>query len=105
MAADEASKRSAVSRAYYAAYGVASQRQKSDGIPLMSGSRLGSHQRLWGAYKQHSDPRRRQIGIDGDRLRAKRIQADYNEGLCRPAWSASAVTSAAGGLIQALDGL
>src|ERR1035441_7912099 len=77
---DEASLRSAVSRAYYSAYGVAEERRLADNIQLVPLNQAGLHKRLWATYGQHSDSRRQQIGIDGQRLHGRRIRADYRAG-------------------------
>jgi len=71
---DEASQRSAISRAYYAAYGVASARlgyepPPSDGV--------GIHQTMWNEYAMSADRTRRSIGQSGNRLRHDRNEADY----------------------------
>src|SRR5688572_1475859 len=75
--AAEAQKRSAISRGYYAAFKVAQNRLKVDGIA--EAKKGGPHQKVWSAYKAHSDPRRKQIGVNGDRLKRRRVRADYHD--------------------------
>jgi hypothetical protein len=72
---DEASKRSSVSRAYYSAFHDALSRAEQKCGPKQGGN---SHQWCWDKYMYTLDPACNQIGIDGDRLKAKRVKADYN---------------------------
>jgi uncharacterized protein (UPF0332 family) len=73
----EAYRRSAVSRAYYAMYCTA--RDKLDDANRYHPSKCDSkHLYVWKKYKEDREyPEREQIGRVGDRLRRKRIQADY----------------------------
>src|SRR5581483_8948418 len=75
-ASDEAALRSAVSRAYYAAFGMASIRMRIDGKHVPAGG--DAHQVLWNYFESSSDRFRRKIGADGRRLRWRRNQADYD---------------------------
>jgi len=37
----------------------------------------GTHKQLWGWYESQNDPIIRRLGIEGNRMYAKRIPADY----------------------------
>ena len=73
---DDASLRSAISRAYYAVYGTARQflRRKQ-----VSAELVGQHKQLWNWFENRSDFRARQIGVTGNRLRIRRNKADYDD--------------------------
>jgi uncharacterized protein (UPF0332 family) len=73
---DEAALRSAISRAYYAAFGVASVRMKADGRNVPNTG--DAHKVLWDYFESANDKFRRKIGQDGKRLRWRRRQADYD---------------------------
>jgi uncharacterized protein (UPF0332 family) len=74
---DEASLRSAVSRAYYAAFCTARNRllQEGEEIPKTG----EAHTIVWAKYRESAQKRRKDIGITGDRLRRSRIRADYDD--------------------------
>jgi uncharacterized protein (UPF0332 family) len=69
---NEAYKRSAVSRAYYAMFCTARDALGDDFNPPKCGS---SHLYLWEKYKENAELRR--IGVLGDRLKKYRVRADY----------------------------
>ena len=71
---DEASKRTAVSRAYYSAFHDALIRAERNCGPKQGGN---SHQWCWDRYIYTQNETCNQLGIDGDRLKARRIKADY----------------------------
>ena len=75
---NEAYKRSAVSRAYYAMYCTA--RDKLDDANRYHPSRCDSkHIYVWNKYKEDpAYPDRVQIGRLGSRLHRRRIEADYH---------------------------
>src|SRR3954465_11042602 len=104
VAIDEASLRTAVGRAYYAAYGTAEERRKADGIALAK-AKGGMHKRLWLTYRRDADQRRRQVGIDGDRLHRSRVGADYHPTVAPPRREATRATLAADQLIKDIDAL
>ena len=73
---DEASKRSAISRAYYAAFGDAKnwlQSQAGVSVP-MSGK---AHSVVWDSFEQRGDRNAVHIAQTGKRLKEKRRKADY----------------------------
>jgi len=73
---DEASKRTAISRAYYCVFNLAYARAESNvgrrpqGVP--------SHSWCWDQYKRTPDVTCAQLGNTGDRLKRMRRLADYN---------------------------
>jgi uncharacterized protein (UPF0332 family) len=75
--AEEAGHRSAVSRAYYAVFGLARGRlQDSEGLPIPATGR--AHRIVWEKFNASSDVIRQRIGITGNRLRHARNRADYD---------------------------
>lgn len=73
---DEAAKRTAISRAYYCVFNLAFARAESNaGRPP---GEYGIHQWCWERYKATPDPSCHQLGIDGERMKARRVRADYN---------------------------
>lgn len=73
---DEASKRSAISRAYYCVFNIAFERCESTAGKLPRGET--SHKWCWGKYQNTPEMSCRKLGIDGDRMRQRRVRADYN---------------------------
>ncbi|MBI2376904.1 MAG: HEPN domain-containing protein [Deltaproteobacteria bacterium] len=71
---DEAELRSAVSRAYYAAYHFARRRLPAE---LPKPNATESHASLWRAYLGSTNKAHKAIGVIGDRLREQRRRADY----------------------------
>ncbi len=76
---DEASLRSAVSRAYYAAFCTARNRllQEGEEVPKTG----EAHTVVWTKYRESAQKQRRDVGINGDRLRRVRNKADYDDEL------------------------
>jgi uncharacterized protein (UPF0332 family) len=74
---DEGSLRSAVSRAYYAAFCTARNRllQEGEKIPKTG----EAHPIVWKKYRNSDQKHRKDIGIRGDRLRRSRNIADYDD--------------------------
>jgi uncharacterized protein (UPF0332 family) len=72
-ASDEASLRSAINRAYYAAYHTAAAFVRASGR-LRQGH---THRRVWSILVEDRDPGWAAIGRRGDQLRETRIMADY----------------------------
>lgn len=71
----EADLRTAVSRAYYAAFNRAR---------VLAGQQLpsaeGSHERVWRELERAHDRERMAIGKSGSRLKQERVRADYRSG-------------------------
>ncbi len=104
-AGDEASQRSAISRAYYGVYGLAAGRLIDAGWTAPSGSR---HHRVWTAYRTSSSNECRRISVLGFHLRDRRVTADYAATLPHgfdPAREASAVLAVADEAAHLLDRL
>ncbi|GAB4409013.1 MAG: hypothetical protein Kow00106_02350 [Anaerolineae bacterium] len=74
---DEASQRSAVSRAYYAAFCSARNQLRQEGESIPNTGK--AHEVVWDHYQNNPEKRRRQIGQQGKRLRRKRNRADYDD--------------------------
>ena len=74
---DAAAQRTAISRAYYAAFCSARLRLRQDGgvIPPTS----AAHRVLWNHYLTAKVQHRRAIGAMGERLRRARNRADYDD--------------------------
>jgi len=81
---DEAAIRASVSRAYYGAYWVVRSYLQGQGIDVPFGE--DPHAWIWGNLSNRIDLKVRQVGVDGDRLKRHRIEADYR--------GATAVTNA-----------
>lgn len=75
--ADEASKRSAISRAYYYAFNLAFARAEATAGAVTGGE--GSHAWCWNKYASTDDPGCRRIWLLGDRMKRSRIKADYRK--------------------------
>lgn len=74
---EEACLRSSISRAYYSVYNLARNRLRERMIPVPSGE--SGHQKMWGLYTQSENRDCKKIGIEGDRLHARRTKADYHD--------------------------
>jgi len=88
---DESFRRSAVSRAYYAAYHCATRALRSHGI------KPHSHRMLWEDFDKSTDPAIRDIAKRGKKLKVRRESADYD---CVATFPASVAT---GDVIKAQD--
>ena len=74
-AVDEASKRTAVSRAYYCVFNLAFARAESTAGRFQGGE--GSHVWCWRKYTNTADMSCKRLGNVGDRMRRRRVKADY----------------------------
>jgi len=74
---DEASQRTALSRAYYAVYHVAFERVLAVGHRIPADEKVSTHKWCWDIYRNAVDAGCKQLGLDGDRLKGKRVKADY----------------------------
>ena len=72
---DDASKRSAISRAYYFAFNIAFARAENT-VGRYPGSE-GYHKWCWDKYRNTPDMSCRKLGIDGERMKQRRIRVDY----------------------------
>ncbi len=75
--ADDASKRTAISRAYYCIFNLAFARAETSGCTKPKG--VSYHQWCWEQYTNSGDWSCKQLGLDGDRMRWLRVKADYKE--------------------------
>ena len=83
LAQEEACCRAAVSRAYYAVYGVArNQARDQDGLQLPATG--DAHQRVSTHYRQGPSALHRAVGNTLRRLRRVRNRADYDDQLEQP---------------------
>ena len=83
LAPEEACCRAAVSRAYYAVYGVARNRARDqDGLQLPATG--DAHQRVITHYRQGPSALHRAVGNTLRRLRRVRNRADYDDQLEQP---------------------
>lgn len=73
---DEAALRSAISRAYYAAYNLAEKFRSDRNIPL-SGKKGNLHDKLWATFGESSNSVWQAIATNGDNLREARNRVDY----------------------------
>ncbi|PYV15129.1 MAG: hypothetical protein DMG21_16040 [Acidobacteria bacterium] len=78
---DEASKRTAISRAYYCAFILAFERAESAGCRYPRGE--GYHQWCWRKYSETPDSSCRKLAVEGNRMLALRVRADYEAGEIR----------------------
>ena len=72
---NDASKRTAISRAYYCVYNLAFARAES--TVGEKPRRATYHQWCWDQYIGTDDPGCRQLGITGQRMKESRVRADY----------------------------
>ncbi len=75
---DEAAQRSAVSRAYYAVFGKARDRLRTEGFEV---PRRATHRFVWSTFRRSRELHWWRIGVDGDRLKEYREKADYENSL------------------------
>lgn len=74
---NEASQRSAVSRAYYAIFCSARNRLRWEGESI---PRTGeAHRIVWDQFEKNAEKMRRKIAQDGKRLKHKRAKVDYDD--------------------------
>jgi uncharacterized protein (UPF0332 family) len=74
---DEASLRSALSRAYYYVYHLALQRAQNNGFSTLPGE--GTHKQLWRNYSGSPEPDCQTLAEIASRLKEKRERADYRQ--------------------------
>jgi hypothetical protein len=72
---DEASQRTAISRAYYCVFNLAFARAESTAGRRPRGAH--GHQWCWEQYTQTPDVACAQLGVTGDRMKRMRVDADY----------------------------
>lgn len=73
QATDEATQRTAISRAYYAAYHVAAEFVRAHGLLRAA----HSHRTVWGTLVANPNPDLSNVGMRGNWLKQTRMRADY----------------------------
>jgi uncharacterized protein (UPF0332 family) len=73
--ADEASLRSAISRAYYYVYHLALTRAEANSYKSLPGE--GTHSQLWRVFSRSPEPDCQRLAVIAVRLKEKRERADY----------------------------
>ncbi|MFZ2420001.1 MAG: hypothetical protein WBD79_11930 [Anaerolineae bacterium] len=102
---EEASLRTAISRAYYAAYRSASNLAASRG-ELVPAGLASDHGLVINHFRYAADPVRQKIGAGLSRLRGNRNKADYDDVLSgRPAATAQSSVTLARNVLTALGSL
>ena len=74
---NDAALRSAISRAYYAAYIVARRHWETDNGPMQIGA--SSHKIIWDGYANRPGVIERRIATDGQTMFTHRKRADYDD--------------------------
>src|ERR1700684_2233491 len=72
---DAASLRTAVSRSYYCIFNLGMIKAKANGFSPKDDA--GSHDQLWQLYSRNTDKTCRRVSILGQRMKRRRIKADY----------------------------
>ena len=104
FAPEEACRRAAISRAYYAVYGAARTRaREQEGLQLQATG--DAHQRVIAHYFQGPSPLHRAIGDNLRQLRSVRNRADYDDQLDRPVARAAFAVQRARHVIAQLQAL
>ena len=75
----------------------------ADGVSLAG--KGSQHKRMWNAYRLDPDARRKQIGINGERLHKRRKMADYKDTFPNLSVEAGLVVAAVSKLIAEVDSL
>ncbi len=73
----EAGHRSSVSRAYYCVYHLGLLRAQANGFRLLPNE--GTHAQLWRVFSASPDPNCQYLAVIANRLKGKRIRADYDD--------------------------
>ena len=81
MRVDEASLRSALSRAYYYVYHLALKRAEANGFEVRPGE--GTHTQLWRLFSGSSETACQKLAQMAGRLKDKRERADYSPAFMR----------------------
>ena len=76
MTPSEGVQRTCLGRAYYYVYNVSLANARA---MQFTGNIPGLHKQLWNWCQKHKDPNIKQIGLDGLRMHALRIDADYKD--------------------------
>jgi uncharacterized protein (UPF0332 family) len=74
---DETALRSSISRAYYCVYHLALTRAEANFYKPERGE--STHAQLWRVFSGSPDPSCKRLALIADRLKEKRVRADYND--------------------------
>ncbi|MEW6139786.1 MAG: DNA-binding protein [Thermodesulfobacteriota bacterium] len=99
---EEAKFRAAVSRAYYAAHGMAREKLKHEGHTVPT---KRAHQYVIDAFRNSRDKSRIRIADDLNVLLSKRIKADYRADAIIQVATAKLASQLAEGIIQGIETL
>jgi len=103
---NQAALRSAVSRAYYAAFHRASQKLIDEQqIYRSDPTQPRKHKAIWDMYRDSTDANRQRIGVKGDRLRKNRTDADYNDAFITNITAVTSCIGTARSLCKSIDQL
>ena len=92
---EEAALRSAISRAYYAAFCSAQIKVMQRASDLIGEEGQGSHEVVWRWFRRQSNRSLAEIGVWGLRLRDDRVSADYRaDAKIDSAWARDALDDA-----------
>jgi uncharacterized protein (UPF0332 family) len=72
---DDASKRTAISRAYYCVFNLAFARAELTAGPRPRNESY--HRWCWSQYEKTADLQCKQLGVDGSRMAERRVRVDY----------------------------
>lgn len=100
---DEASLRSAISRAYYFVYHLALQRAEANDFKASPGE--PSHRQLWRLFDESPETACKKLGVIATRLKQKRERADYEPVFVRIEEEKSAVLQDARDFLSLLTSL
>jgi len=101
---EEASLRSAISRAYYAAFGAARNFVRDRGEILLT-REASDHEIVINHYRRSTDRNRREIGKTLRYMRDKRNDADYEDTISKPDAEANVAVLEAARIIKLLKKL
>ena len=73
--AGEGIQRTCLGRIYYYVYNTGLSKALSSGLAIQAGR--GRHRQLWDWFRGHPDPAFKQMGLLGNRIYSRRIDADY----------------------------
>jgi uncharacterized protein (UPF0332 family) len=86
---DEASLRSSISRAYYFVYHLALTRARENGFAPKLDQPM--HTQLWVVFSGNPEPECQRLAMIGNRMRGRRVRADYEPFFVRVEEEAGAV--------------
>jgi uncharacterized protein (UPF0332 family) len=100
---DDAARRSAVSRAYYAAFHKARAFNAQKQLWCTCGQARGSHEVVWHALKDSGNADWRRVGNWGLDFKEKRRKVDYDDEIADMQWMIDYAFRTAGNIIKRLS--